>query len=211
MIPTDRHVAVCGMTRTGKSFLCETYLAGYKYVVKLDTKHETDERLRKKESPWHGVSEDDFTITNTFSGIDDIDTDKIIYQVPFEEQTTESYDRFFRWIYERENTIVWIDELMSLGNAASYPRELHRLMIMGNSKNVSCWCCTQRPSGIPTIVLANCTYIFCFNLNLPADRKKMVEMSGCIEMMDLPKGHNFWYYRVGDEDCIKACLTKKGR
>ena len=115
VLPTDRHVAICGMTRTGKSLLCERYLSNYKYVVKLDTKHETDERLRKGESAWRGVPQKDYTITNSFSGIDDIDTDKIIYQVPFEEQNPDNYNRFFRWIFERENTILWIDELMSLG------------------------------------------------------------------------------------------------
>ena len=54
-IPTNKHVLVCGMTGTGKSFLCENYLRGYKYVVKLDTKDETDERYMNGESAWEGL------------------------------------------------------------------------------------------------------------------------------------------------------------
>lgn len=210
-IPTNRHVAICGMTRSGKSFLCEQYLAKYDYVVKLDTKNETMERRRKNEPLWADLKENvDFTVCTSFEDLDNIDTNKIIYVPSFEEQNEETYNKFFRWIYDRENTIVWIDELMSIGTANSYPIELKRLMIMGNSKNVACWCCTQRPSGIPNIVLANVTFIFVFNLNLPDDRKKLVQISGCTEIMEMPKGHNFWFYRMGDESATKARLVPKG-
>lgn len=206
-IPTDRHVAVCGMTRSGKSVLCEEFLARYKYVVKLDTKHEAEERRRKNEPIWNHLQEGkDYVVCERLSELDSINIPKIVYMPPFEEQSEECYNRFFRWIYERENTILWIDELMVIGTANRYPMELQRLCVMGNSKNISCWFCTQRPSGIPNIVLANCSFVFCFNLNLPADRKKMVEMTGCEEMLTMPRDHNFYYYRVGDESCIKARL-----
>lgn len=209
LIPTDRHVLIAGMTRSGKSFLCEEYLARYKYVVKFDTKHEVDERRRKGEPIWSFLKEGkDFTVSNEYEKLDNIDTDKIIYAPKFEECNSDYYNRFFKWVYDRENTIVWVDELMSFTSAMSYPEELKRLMIMGNSKNVSAWCCTQRPSGIPTIVTANVSYIFCFNLNMPADRKKMADITGCEELNRMPGGHNFWYYGIGDEKASKCVLIK---
>lgn len=187
--------------------MCEEYLARYKYVVKLDTKDEVSERRRKKQNIWSHLREgEDFTVCDTYADLDDIKTDKIIYCPKFEEMNIDTYNMFFKWIYDRQNTIVWIDELMSFTTAQSYPEELKRLMIMGNSKNVSAWCCTQRPSGIPSIVTANSTYIFCFNLNMYTDRQKMYQITGCEEMLEMPKDHNFWYYSLGDDHAVKAVL-----
>lgn len=206
-IPIDRHVLVCGATGTGKSFLAEHYLRGYDYVVKLDTKQETDERYKDGKSPWLGLTEGkDFTVCRHFTDLDDIETKKIIYTPDFEDMTEETYNDFFKWIYLRGNTILWIDELMSIGSVQSYPIELKRLATMGRSKGVGVWSCTQRPSGIPAIVPANITYVFCFNLTLPQDRKKMVDTTGMTEFSRIPGGHNFWYYKMGDEKPVKAVL-----
>ena len=208
-IPTDKHVLVCGMTGTGKSYLAEQYLKGYDYVVKLDTKDETDERKRQGISAWDDLKENkDFTVCRTITGLDDIDTDKIIYVPPYDEQNQETFNTFFRWVFERENTLLWIDELMSIGTANKYPFELGRIMQQGRSKNVGVWGCTQRPSSIPTIFPASCSYFFTFDLSLPDDRKKLMNITGMPELMERPKGHNFWFYKMGDPKPIKAVLVK---
>lgn len=208
-IPTDKHVLVCGMTGSGKSFLAENYLRGYDYVVKLDTKNETGERYREGKSPWDGLREGrDFSVVSSLEQLDDIDTRKIIYTPSFDEQNEETFNSFFRWCFQRENTIIWIDELMSVGTVQRYPRELGRIMQQGRSKNVGVWACTQRPSGIPSIVPANSSYFFTFNLTLPQDRKKLVETTGMTELYDRPGGYKFWFYRVGDERPVKAVLER---
>lgn len=206
-IPANKHVLVCGMTGTGKSFLCENYLRGYKYVVKLDTKDETDERYMQGKSAWEGLEEGkDFTVCRTIGALDDIETDKIIYVPPYEEQTDEVFNAFFNWVFERGNTILWIDELMSVGTVQRFPRALGRIMQQGRSKGVGVWACTQRPSGIPAIVPASCSYFFVFDMALPQDRKKLVETTGMPQMMEMPTGYNFWYYKMGDRKTVKAYL-----
>ena len=206
-IPTNKHVLVCGMTGTGKSFLCENYLRGYKYVVKLDTKDETAERHMNGESAWEVLEEGkDFTVCRTITALDDIETDKIIYVPPYDEQTDENFNAFFNWLFERGNTILWIDELMSVGTVQRFPRALGRIMQQGRSKGIGVWSCTQRPSGIPAIVPASCSYFFVFDMALPQDRKKLVETTGMPQMMEMPTGYNFWYYKMGDRKTVKAYL-----
>lgn len=209
-IPVNKHVFVCGMTGTGKSYLCEQYLSRYEYVVKLDTKDETDERYSMGLSPWDNLEEGkDFTVVRNFEDLDEVETKKIIYAPDYENQTQEEFDRFFKWIFNRGNTLLWIDELMSIGTVNSFPKQLGRLYTQGRSKNVGIWACSQRPSAVPSIALANSNYIFCFNMTLPQDRKKLVETTGMKKMDELPKGYNFWYYKMGDSKCVKAKLVKK--
>ena len=211
-IPPNRHVLITGMTGTGKSFLAERYLTGYDYVVKLDTKGETDERLRAGLSAWEGLEiGKDFSIVRHIDLLDDCDTDKIIYVPSYDKQNEETFNLFFRWIFERENTIVWVDELMSLGTAMRYPKELGRIYQQGRSKNVAVWACSQRPSGIPLIVGANSSYFFVFDMALPQDRKRMVEVTGMPELMEMPNGYNFWFYKMGDHKAVKAVLVEESK
>lgn len=206
-IGTDEHVFIPGKTGSGKSFLAEIYLAGFDHVVKLDTKGEVYERRRKKQPIWMNLIEGkDFTVIEKLSDIDRVTTPKIIYAPIFEEQTLDYYDALLKWVYLRENTTIWIDELMSIAEVSKYPPYLKALMTRGRSKNASVWALTQRPMDIPTIVLANTTHFFVFNLNLPQDRKKMAETTGMYEFMDAPGYRHFWYYKDGEEEVLKATL-----
>ena len=70
------------------------------------------------------------------SYIDKITTPKIIYVPDFEEQTLDYYNALMKFVYDRENTILWIDELMSVAdNPRTYPIYLKALMTRGRSKN----------------------------------------------------------------------------
>ena len=139
-IPTNKHVLICGMTGTGKSYLCEQYLSRYEYVVKLDTKDETTERQIYGVSAWDGLEENkDFTIVRNIDLLDEVETKKIIYAPPYDEQNEETFNRFFKWCFDRGNTIVWVDELMSIGTVHRYPKEIGRLLTQEGTKNVTFW------------------------------------------------------------------------
>lgn len=207
-IGTDEHVFIPGKTGSGKSFLAEVYLAGFEHVIKLDTKGEVYERRKKGQAVWRGLEENkDFTVIEHLKELDSVKTTKIIYAPVFEEQTIEFYDALLKWAYTRENTTVWIDELMSIADSPlKYPPYLKACMTRGRSKDVSIWALTQRPMDIPTIIMANTTHYFVFNLNLPQDRKKVAEATGLSEFLEAPGTRNFWYYKDGDENAIKATL-----
>lgn len=209
-IGTDEHVFVAGMTGSGKSFLAEVYLAGYQNVIMLDTKGQVYERRRKGENPWRGLKEGkDFTVIERLEEVEFVKTPKIIYAPRFEEQEKEYYDALMKYVYERENTILWIDELMSVAEGpANYPRYLKALMTRGRSKNVSVWALTQRPMDIPSIIFANTTHFFIFDLMLPQDRKKVSEGTGYPDFLDNPGKYNFWYLKIGSgREPVKARLN----
>jgi len=209
-IKSNEHVFVCGMTGTGKSFLTERLTLSFENVVKLDTKNETYERRSNGESPWAGLEEGkDFTVVTQQAELAEVETSKIIYVPDYEEQNRDSLNDFFEWIFRRGNTVLWIDELMSIGTVNSYPDKLKKLMTMGRSKGIGVWCCTQRPSEIPTITLANSRHFFVFDLSLPQDHKRMVEITGMTQLWENPGGVNFWYYKLGDRTTKCYYLTEE--
>jgi hypothetical protein len=211
-IQPDQHVFIPGMTGSGKSVLAETYLAGYDNVIKLDSKDEVTERRKKGQPLWRGLTEDrDYTVVTALAEIPEVDTNKIIYVPRFEEQNLEHYDAFFKYVYERENTIAWVDELMAIADSARvYPPYLKACYTRGRSKNVSIWALTQRPVEVPTIATANSTHFFVYDLMLDQDRQKMAAVTGMKEMQVNPGWHNFWYYKNGMQHAVKARLTFKG-
>lgn len=201
-IAPNERVFVSGMTGSGKSFFTEAFTASFEYVVKLDTKGEFDERRAAGQSVWKGLEEGrDFTVVEHLQDLPNVTTPKIIYAPTFLEQTKETYNTFFQWIYERGNTTLWIDELMSIAeNAVTSIPYLRAIYTRGRSKGVGCWACSQRPMDVPTISLANSEHFITFDLMLNQDRKKVVDITGVPQLYERPpEKYQFWYYKVGEE------------
>ena|SRR5689334_25281033 len=207
-------VSICGGTGSGKSRLAEVYLAGsnYTHVVKLDTKGEYYERKNMGEPPWRGLIEgEDYEVIFKLKDLEYAEKAKIIYVPDYDEQEPEYYNEFFRWIYERQNTIVWIDELMSVcDNAFRIPRFLKAIYTRGRSRLTAAWSCSQRCNEIPNIILANTQVFFVFRMNLEADRKKLVMMTDQGEFIQKPEKFHFWFYKIGNNKPVLATLKLRG-
>lgn len=213
-ITRAEHVFVCGGTGTGKSALAEVYLAGknFPYVVKIDTKGEYFERKANGLPVWKGLVEgEDYEIVFRLKDLERSVKPKIIYVPDYDEQEFDYYDAFFKWVYERQNTTLWIDELMSIvENAHRIPRFLKAIYTRGRSRFTSCWSCSQRANEIPNIILANTQIFFCFSMNLEADRKKLVLMTDQKEFMHKPEKYYFWFYKLGNNKPVLATLKLRG-
>lgn len=207
-IRDDEHVFICGMTGTGKSVLAEVYLAGFNHVVKLDTKGEYYERVRDDKPIWRGLVQDrDYTVIFKLEDIDKVKTPKIVYVPDEEEMDLEHYNALMDWVYKRENTTLWIDELMEVApSPTKYPPKLKALYTRGRSKRATVWACTQRPSDIPAICISQSNHYFIFALQLPQDREKIAKGTGQADFLDSPKGYNFIYYKAGNENTVLGVM-----
>jgi hypothetical protein len=172
-IKQSEHVFICGRTGSGKTFLAETYLAGFPNVVVLDTKGFVDWNLAGFPPVYDSLSE---LVKNVKDG-------KAIYRPNPFEMDMEFYDKFFEWVYERQNTIVYIDELMSIATSSQIPFFLKAILTRGRQRNTACWSLTQRPSGIPIICMSEATHFFVFDLNIKEDRDRLKKITGN-EIMD---------------------------
>lgn len=209
-IRDDEHIFIAGMTGCGKTKLAEVYTAGMGTVIKLDTKQEYDSKRRENKEPWEGLTEGkDYEVCFSLEEVFSSEAEKIIYQIPWDEQDEEHYNELFEWCFTNGNMRVWVDELMSVcPNPHSIPKWLKAIYTAGRSRYCTVIACSQRPIGVPAVCIANSTHYFVFALPQNQDRKKMVDATGCIDFFEKPDKYVFWYYKQGfDEgEAVKAKL-----
>lgn len=201
-IKDSEHVFICGGTGSGKSVLADVYSAGMREtVIKVDIKNDTFARRRKGEPVWRGLVEDeDFEVCESLQAVMDSRFKKIIYVPPHNEQEPEIYDQLCKYVYDQCDTRLWIDETMLFCQGAnSYPYWLRAIAVSGRSRSSTLMCCTQRPVGIPAILIANSQHFFVFRMNNEQDRKKMSDVTGCTKLLEPPLKYAFWYYKEGAE------------
>ncbi len=191
LIKANEHVFVAGRTGSGKTFLAKKFLAQYPNVVVLDTKGMLD---------WNELLPEEKTIVTSLAKIGEAKTDKIIYKPRWQEMDFEVYNRFFKWVYQRKNTIVWVDEVMAVcPNPFKIPDFYKAILTRGRELNIAVWSLTQRPSGIPQIVISEATHLFIFDLNMEQDRNKLTEITGYDEFETRPGKFHFWYADIREE------------
>jgi len=200
-IGLDQHVFIAGMTGSGKSHLARAYLSVFPRVVKLDTKGEALDDIRKKKNPWPQVDPKKLVIVQRLDDVIDADADgypKIIYCPTFDELEPNMYNEFFKWAYFRKNITVWVDELMEVTDSPhNILPYLKAILTRGRSRDTAAWMCTQRPLGIPPLCISQSFHIFAFDLNIDQDRKKIADVTGVTEFYENPGWHNFWYWQMG--------------
>lgn len=218
-IKDDEHVLIAGRTGSGKTQLARVYLAGVKNVVVLDTKGrfswpevpgtQWEKGIRSSHRLVEGGK--NLTLVTRLDHLKKARTPKIIYRPVHEEMHIDYYNEFYRWCYLRQNTTVYTDEVMSVcKNHQTYPEFLKAIMTRGRELRVVHWGSTQRPANIAVVAISEATHFFVFDLNMESDRKKLTEISGCLEFMERPQvrygKYSFWYYHVERDVALPARL-----
>ena len=200
-IKPDEHVFVAGRTGSGKTFLTKKYLLFAPKVYCLDL---------KKTLRWGGIPDDQIDYLETLEKVVKSKKQKVIYQPNWKEMEAGYYNEFFKFIYEKEECICWIDETMGIGTAVKYPEYYKAILTRGRELGISVWSCTQRPASIPIISMSEATHYFVFDLNMRKDRQRIAEISGADEFNRKPGKYVFWYYHMTDSKVpVRAKLTKK--
>ena len=204
-IKSNDHVFVAGRTGSGKTFLVRKYLPGYEYVAVLDTKGLMN---------WEEIPKEELTVINQLHQLDKVKTKKVIYRPSFNEMEIEYYDTFFKWVYQRGNTNLWIDELMSVcENATSIPEYLKACYTRGRELGIGVWGLSQRPKMIPIVCMSEATHFFIFDLNIVEDRDRLVKIAGAEDLYIRPSYYSkrcFWYYHVEWDEPKLAELIEEG-
>jgi hypothetical protein len=176
----DSRAVFVGKTGCGKTTLAERICAQFKHVCVLDSKGE----LRWK----------DYSICTNLNDVFQ-STGKIIWQPNPHEQNAETYERYFKWIYDRKNTVSYIDEVFAIcKNSQDIPFWFKAILTRGRSRGVASFNATQEPVYIPRSILAQAEHYYVFQMRLEADREKIERITG-IDRKDLNslRNHEFYY------------------
>jgi len=192
VIQPNERVAVLGMTGSGKTFLAQQYARGYKNVMVLDT---------KGTFKWDKVP-----VIRTLNELMKQGEGKFIYRPIDSEMNEDFYDAFFEFCYKRRHTVVMVDELAQvMPSASNILPNWQNIMQRGRELNVGIINCTQRPRGVPKMMMSESEHTFCFRLKLEDDRKHVAEFMGR-EVVDYKlKKREFFYM---NESYDKPILSK---
>lgn len=177
---TDR-AALVGQTGTGKTTLARFLCSQRPYVVVLDPKGLIH---------WPG-----YEVHTSLSQLVKSQAARLTYRPLYHElQSEETIDAFFEWVYRRQNTLLYIDEVYAIAKGDQYPWHYGACLTRGRELNIAVYTATQRPARVPQIVFSESEHVYCFKLKLPRDRERVEEMAA-IEadaIAALPK-HHFFY------------------
>lgn len=176
------------------------YLSGFEHVRVLD--------IKGMFNPSKFTPDEDIAIVTNFADLSKAADEKnyIIYRPNFEEMESAYYDEFFKWCYFSGNCTVCVDEVMAVYDNPHKILPFHKgILTRGRELNVNIFNLTQRPSGVPQMIISEATHFFVFNLNLEVDRLKVANLTGQPDILDQPGKYIFWYYN------FEMDAPKKGR
>lgn len=146
----------------------------------------------------------------------------ILVRLGPEESDVDSYDRLFRWIYERgrkqpdSSQRVHIDDLSVVATAQQYPMYLRALYQQGRGLGIGVSANMQRAFTVPRFAQSEATGGFYkFRLMTRDDQARMAEYMGpsIMEPRDYPANsihtrgpYSFFYYRWGMQQPVERVL-----
>lgn len=177
---SDR-VFLAGQTGSGKTTLAQQLLLLRRYVVVLDVKGTLN---------WSGY----FRVTkfSELLNLDPVESPRVIYAPRYEELSdSEQVNDFFRWVYDRHNCTVYVDELAGVTSGDSYPYYYGACLMRGRELGVEVWSGSQRPTRIPQIAMSEAEHVYCFKLKMTQDRQRMESLAEIPQekIAALPKQH----------------------
>ena len=115
----------------------------------------------------------------------------------------EALDAFCQWVYERGDSILYIDELTQLNAGKTIPLPgFLNLYARGRRHGVGTWSASQRPVRIPPNVISEAEWVFEFQLRRKMDLIAVRDgtMDGMEEPLPVSKerGHAVRIYHVGE-------------
>ncbi len=184
VLPSHNHRAVfVGKTGCGKTTLAEKVCAQFTNVCVLDSKGDLE---------WQGYK--------IFTDLNEVinapkEITRIVWRPNPHEQNEQTYDKYFKWIYDRKNTVCYVDEVLAIcKNSQDMPFWFRGILTRGRSRGIGSFNSTQAPVYVPHWILSQSEHYFVFRMKLPTDREKVEKITGIPRVMlnEIPN-HEFYY------------------
>jgi DNA helicase HerA-like ATPase len=137
-----------------------------------------------------------------------------IVRIPPYEEEQLAYDDVIWRIWERGDSILYIDETTLVCPTRTLRPALGAAIRTGRSRGLGVWCASQRPKDLPSAIFTETEHFFVFQLNFEADREKVVSFTsdGLYAPLSRIRGHDFVYWNVlSDTGRYVKALPARGR
>lgn len=179
--PANERSILVGTTGCGKTTLAKKLLSWYQNVAVFDIKGRID---------WPG-----YTVYTSIQPLVRASELRLVYRPDgYELADYDAHELFFRWVYLRENTVCYVDEVFGICNGATMPPSYHAILTRGRELNIGSMNATQRPVSIPKVLKTETEHRYIFRLKDDNDRAVANDFSNVSvdDMRVLPK-HQFYY------------------
>lgn len=174
-----------GATGSGKTTLAKALMYGIPNVAIIDPKRTFD-----LPESWGAVITSDREFVEAWD-----DESPLIYRPGAEMlKDPESMDWWFQWIFERGNTLAFVDEAMLLTRGTNPPLYYAACIQQGRELGIGMWSATQRPARVPIVLLSESEHVFAFRLRNPDDRRRVADYTDYAIMDKEARDHGFYYY-----------------
>jgi hypothetical protein len=183
---TDR-AALVGQTGSGKTTLAEVLCNQRPYVVAVDPKGMLG---------WDG-----YHIHTTLEALTQDRYPRLIYRPTYAElHDDEMMDLCFQWVYERQQTTLYIDEIYGIAQGDQYPYHFGACLTRGRERGVVVYCASQRPARVPQVMFSESEHCYIFHLKLPRDQERVEDMTGITreQIAGLPKWEFYYAPQEGE-------------
>ena len=191
------HAFIAGITGFGKSYLVKRLADMREYVIIHDPKCE--------------VYLPGYKRVDSFRKLQALDPRKhprAIYAPNRKEARDPHYhDLLFRFVYERTNTTLVLDELNFIAMSRhDMPEWMFECYTRGRTRGIEIWALTQEPSWIPSVTRTQTKHRYCFYMADEAHQERMAGLlpglapttKGARERIASLQKRQFFYYRLGE-------------
>lgn len=186
-IRSDERVFIAGKTGSGKTVLARQMLARTTRLIVIDPKARLD---NWDTEDYDAVSRDAIRRGERI---------RVRVLLPIEEDIQPFVDEVIKLAYSAGNIVVYIDEVYGIIDPGDKPTKwLTALYTRGREQEVGVVAVSQRPAWVPLFMMSEADHFFSFRLNIPEDRKRMMEVTGMTEVVKpIYDIHGFYYYHNG--------------
>ena len=174
-VKPDERVTIVGATGSGKSWAAMQLQRSLKLpipFVNFDSKHSNT------------VSRFSDRIITTPEDLDRVgkwpnkEFERVCYRTPWdasEDEISDTANNICRWCYQRTHIGFYGDEFTEIAPGITAPRYVRGVAVRGRERTVPLWAASQRPVGIPKVLISESDHYFVFQLRDRADRDRIAQ------------------------------------
>lgn len=124
----------------------------------------------------------------------------IVVYIPMgEEMNPKFLDKWCQWIYERGNTLAFVDEITQVAEGTRPGQGFINLYTRGAARGITVFGGNQRPRNLPKICETESEHFYVFRLKSEEDRKHVAQFTHPAVIRPVTDKHGFFYYPDGDD------------